>query len=142
MSNFNSFQIPSAGFDRADHERTKAEFDASLKAERDADLSAAQERTGNTGGVHSVVMRDGQMDATYSKTNRATAGDLRTGAGGLLDTATTAWGTPQAPSDVKGDSLVTIDGMSMTAAIAERMGLLTRDAGGFYREVGSATGPF
>lgn len=55
---------------------------------------------------------------------------------GLLGTAMTPWGTPT--TELKEDTLVTFNGMSMTLKNAEVIGLVTRTGNGGYAETNAA----
>lgn len=70
----------------------------------------------------------GSTAQDYSTVTRISSADI--GAGNELQ-AVSATGRPLAPSEIKPDSLVTINGQTLKAALAERLGFITRDASGY-----------
>lgn len=64
----------------------------------------------------------------YSTVQRVSSADV--GVGNDVQ-AVSPTGRPLAPSEVRPDSIVRVGGLEMKASIAERMGLLVRDSGGY-----------
>ncbi|WP_237482535.1 hypothetical protein [Lichenibacterium dinghuense] len=104
-----------------------------------ADTSpVARSGFGSSGYGSTVTFRDGV--ATYSDnapTSMNTA-DLGNGHVGILGSATSAMGSPIAASAITPTSLVMCDGMQTTAANAERLGYLVKNAATGLYEPGPA----
>lgn len=122
--------------DRADLERLKAAYDKANSDNAAANLEQYDEQRFRPGNrSYSAVIRDGEVIEERRGYASTTSTDVRGPATGVLATATSQWGSPQAASAVKPESLVTVDGMTTTAEVAERMGFLVRDPStGIYRE--------
>jgi hypothetical protein len=71
----------------------------------------------------------GSTATDYTTTTRVSSADIGAGSGDVQAVSPT--GRPLAPSEIKADSIVRVGGLEMKASIAERMGLLVRDSGGY-----------
>lgn len=92
------------------------------------------------GGTTRVTISNGSAEAPaalpgrgstaqdYSTVTRISSADI--GVGNDVQ-AVSPTGRPLAPSEIKPDSIVTVQGQQMKAALAERLGLLTRDGNGY-----------
>lgn len=98
------------------------------------------------GGTTRVTISNGSTEAPAALPGRgSTAQDFTTvtrvssadiGQGNDVQ-AVSPTGRPLAPSEIKPDSIVTVGGQQMKAALAERLGLLTKDGSG-YRPTAAA----
>lgn len=86
------------------------------------ETAAALPRSGATANDYSTVERISSADMVDS-------GDIQ---------AVSPTGRPLAPSEIKADSIVTVGGHQMKAALAERLGLVVRDHNGYRSSARSA----
>lgn len=56
------------------------------------------------------------------------------GSTGIVASARSQSGFQRAPSEIDAQDLVTVDGMQITAQVAERLGYIVKDASGIYRD--------
>lgn len=91
--------------------------------------------TGNEGPA--ALPGRGSTAQDYTTVTRINSADIGAGSGDIEARSPT--GRPLAPSEIKPDSIVTVGGQQMKAALAERLGLLTRDASGYRNVSAGAT---
>jgi hypothetical protein len=77
----------------------------------------------------------GSTSQDYSTVTRISSADI--GVGNDVQ-AVSPTGRPLAPSEIKPDSIVTVQGQSMKASLAERLGLLTKDSNGYRSNAAAA----
>lgn len=106
-----------------------------------ADANSAPGFSGSpSSGTTRVTISNGSTEAPAALPGRgSTAQDFTTvarvssadiGAGNDVQ-AVSPTGRPLAPSEIKPDSIVTVQGQQMKAALAERLGFLSKDANGY-----------
>lgn len=86
--------------------------------------------SGNYGKGSATFGPDGATIFTDQGVISGNSAQLSNGLPGILGTATTPAGSPT--SVIKDDTMVTVNGMTMRADIAARVGLLKRDTSGRY----------
>lgn len=91
-------------------------------------LGTGTEAPASSSQSASALPGRGSTAQDFSNVRRVNVAEL--GAGNDIN-ARSPIGRPLAPSEVRPDSLVTVGGITMKAAQAERLGLVTRDASGY-----------
>lgn len=151
MSDFNDPTVNEADFDiTTSREELRATLDRLHQLERKADqvrLSSQDNDSRIPEPMDAIEVGIGLDGVTTVHEHRVIEVTSEDAVGrpsvGVLSTARTQSGTPQHPFDVKAESVVTVQGLEMSALQAFKMGFLRIDQHGRFQEVGeSVQAPF